>query len=160
LTLIEVMVSIALVMVIVMGAMTARYLTVQQAVRADAYNTAGRVALLLLEGWRSTEPNMYDPASTTTTAPLKSLSSYVTITGGATGCPQAPSGFITLNNTGYLVVADRMNFYVTLAYTNPDLTVVGAEHPPKLHVAVAFLNHYGTGDASTSSNRVSLTTYR
>jgi Tfp pilus assembly protein PilV len=154
LTLIEVVVSILLVTVIVTAAMAARYLTVKQAVRADAYNTAGRLALLLLEGWRSTQPALYDP--TVAGSPLSSLGT-VTITGGAAGCPAAPSGFTTLNT--YRVVADRMNFYVRLAYTNPDLTE-NAWHPARLHVGVAFLNNYGIGDASASPNRVSLTTYR
>ena len=159
LTLIEVVVSILLVTIIVMAAMAARYLTVKQAVRADAYNTAGRLALLLLEGWRSTQPALYDP--TVAGSPLSSLSPTVTIARCAKGlCPDVPSiEFNSLNDTGYLVVADRMNFYVTLAYTIPDLTE-NAWHPARLHVGVAFLNNYGIGDASASPNRVSLTTYR
>ena len=60
-TLIEVSVSILLVTVVILGALMVRYHAVKQAVRGDAYETAARVGQLLLEGWRSTEWNVYDP---------------------------------------------------------------------------------------------------
>jgi prepilin-type N-terminal cleavage/methylation domain-containing protein len=154
-TLIEVMISLAVVLVLVTAGLAARYLTVKQAVRADAYNTAGRLALLLLEGWRSTEPTLYDP--TGSVSGLSSLSPAVTITAGASGCPAAPSGFTLLNT--YRVTADSKNFYVTLSYQSEVLTS-GAEHPAMLSVIVAFLDGYTVGNASTSTNRVNLTTYR
>jgi prepilin-type N-terminal cleavage/methylation domain-containing protein len=155
-TLIEVVVSIAVVMALVMAGLAARYLTVKQAVRADAYNTAGRLAQLLLEGWRSTEPELYDP--TGSVSALSNLSPTVTIVANAPGCPAAPTGFTTLNT--YRVIADRKNFYVRLAYKPEDTSVPGSEHPAMLHVVVAFLDGYLVGDASASTNRVSLTTYR
>ena len=138
-----------------MAGLAARYLTVRQAVRADAYNTAGRLALLLLEGWRSTEPPLYDP--TASVSALSSLSPTVTIVANAPGCPAAPTGFTTLNT--YRVIADNKNFYVRLSYKTEDLTS-GAEHPAMLSVVVAFLDGYLVGDASASTNKVSLTTYR
>ncbi len=155
-TLIEVAVSIAVVMALVMAGLGARYLTVKQAVRADAYNTAGRLAMLLMEGWRSTEPTLYNP--TTTPGALQGLSPTVTITGGAANCPAPPdSSFTTLDT--YLVTADNKNFYVTLSYKVPDPTP-GAEHPAMLSVVVSFLDGYVTGNAAASHNRVSMTTYR
>ena len=111
----------------VMAGLAARYLTVRQAVRADAYNTAGRLALLLLEGWRSTEPTLYDPTSSVSA--LSSLSPAVTIVANVPGCPAAPTGFTTLNT--YRVIADNKNFYVRLSYKPEDLTS-GAEHPATL----------------------------
>ncbi len=155
-TLIEVVVSIAIVMALVMAGLAARYLTVKQAVRADAYNTAGRLALLLLEGWRSTEPDLYDPTSSVSA--LSSLSPTVTIVANAPGCPAAPGGFTTLNT--YRVIADNKNFYVRLSYKPADTSVAGSEHPAMLSVIVTFLDSYLIGDASASTNRVSLTTYR
>jgi prepilin-type N-terminal cleavage/methylation domain-containing protein len=153
-TLIEVMISLALVLVLVMAGLAARYMTVKQAVRADAYNTAGRLALLLLEGWRSTKPDLYEPTSSI--SGLSSLSPAVTITAVTSGCPAPPSGF-TLRNM-YRVTADSKNFYVTLSYQE-DVTS-GAEHPAMLSVIVAFLDGYTAGNASASNNRVNLTTYR
>jgi len=150
--LIEVMLSILVVTTIILAALASRYLSVRQARRGDAYNMAGNLGLLLVEGWRSTEPTLYNP-----TALLGSFNPHMTVTSGATGCPAAPGGFTTLNT--YRVVLDNMNFYVRLAYANPDLTV-GAEHPAQLHAGVTFRNHYEAGDASTSSNYVGLTTYR
>ncbi len=155
-TLIEVAISIAVVMALVLAGLGARYLTVKQAVRADAYNVAGRLAILLLEGWRSNGLTSYDPANSSLSA-LSGLSPTVTISKGVPGSPAAPTGFTTLDT--YRVTADNKNFYIRLAYKAEDLTP-GAEHPPMMHVVVAFLDGYRAGDAKDSMNRVSMTTYR
>lgn len=142
-TLIEVMVSILLITIVVVAALGARYLAVKQARRADAYNTAGRLGLLLLEGWRSTgEPRDYDPEAR--------FSGQMTITGGATG-PTAPTGFTALDT--YHVVQDNVNYYATLAYDEP------ADAPAVLHVTVGFRHQYQAGTISETDNFVRLTTY-
>lgn len=143
-TLVEVMVSILLITIVVLAALGARYLAVKQARRADAYNTAGRLGLLLLEGWRSTGiHSAYDPVTR--------FSGQMTITGGATG-PTAPTGFTTLDT--YHVVQDNVNYYATLAYI--DETV---DAPAVLHVTVGFRHQYQAGTISETDNYVRLTTY-
>ena len=144
-TLVEVMVSILVITIIVVAAMGARYLAVRQARRADAQNTAGRIALLLLEGWRSTGIHSdYDPEAR--------FSGQMTITAGAGG-PATPTGFTTLGNTSYHIVQDNVNYYATLAYDEP------ADAPAVLHVTVAFRHQYQAGAISETDNLVQLTTY-
>ena len=146
-TLIEVMVSILLITIVVVAALGARYIGVKQARRADAYNTAGRLGLLLLEGWRSTGMHSaYDPVTR--------FSGQMTITDGASG-PGAPTDLaFTLNNTSYHIVQDNVNYYATLAY-NDETTMA----PAVLHVTVAFRHTYGEGTISETDNLVQLRTY-
>lgn len=144
LTLVEVMISILLIAIVIVAALGARYLAVKQARRADAYNTAGRLGLLLLEGWRSTGVHSaYDPAAR--------FSGQMTITGGAGG-PAAPTGFTTLDT--YHVVQDNVNYYATLAYIDETTTA-----PAVLHVTVGFRHQYQAGTIAETDNFVRLTTY-
>ena len=140
------MVSIVVIATVVLAAMGTRYLSVRQAQRGDAYNTAGRLGLLLLEGWRSMGiHSAYDPATR--------FSGQMAITDGASG-PAAPTGFTTLNNTSYHIVQDNMNFYATLAYIEET-----ADDPAMLHVTIGFRDHYETGTLSETDTFVRLTTY-
>lgn len=143
-TLIEVAVSILLATVVILGAMMARYHSVRQARRADAYNGAGRLALLMLEGWRSyAAPDQYTP--------LTNFAGYFSTFTTGTG-PAAPTGFTTLG--GYRVILDNTNYYVTLAYVAKTTTA-----PAKLHAAVAFRHQYDAGSVASGANVVRLTTY-
>jgi type II secretory pathway pseudopilin PulG len=147
-TLVEVAVSILLAVIVVTAAMLARYNSVRQARRADAYNGAGRLALLLLEGWRSyAAPTDYNPVANFGS----SSAVHMTISTSGTG-PSAPDFDQVLGR--YLVVLDHANYYVTLAYTEKT-----TGHPAKLHAAVAFRSQYDTGSVSDSANIVRLTTY-
>ncbi len=143
-TLVEVMVSILLIATIVVAAMGARYLAVRQARRGDAHNTAGKIALLLLEGWRSTAaPSAYDPVAR--------FSGQMTINDGGPG-PDAPAGFTTLDTCH--IVQDNVNYYATLAYIDATETA-----PAVLHVTVGFRHQYQAGTLSETDNFVRLTTY-
>jgi prepilin-type N-terminal cleavage/methylation domain-containing protein len=154
LTLIEVTVSIAVVTIVILAAIGTRYLAVKQAVRADAYNTAGRIGLLLLEGWRSTDLDIYEP--------LVRLGGQISISQSTTGPDVTAAGFnLYTSPDGYAhydIVQGPRHYYATLGYTDVDPTV-GAERPPVLHVTVAFRHDYGAWDAS-SANYVQLTTYK
>jgi type II secretory pathway pseudopilin PulG len=144
LTLIEVIVSILLVMVVILAAIGTRYLATQQARRGDAYSTAGKLGLMLLEAWRSsTAPSTYNPITT--------FAGQMTVSTSGTG-PPAPTDFTTLGS--YHVVLDNVHYYPTLAY-------IGAttEQPAVLHVSVAFRQNYQAGTISTGDNCVRLTTY-
>ena len=143
-TLNEVMVSILLVTIIIVAAIGTRYLAGKQARRGDAYGAAGKLALMLLEAWRSTgTPWDYDPITT--------FAGQMTISTSATG-PAAPTGFTTLGN--YRIVLDNVYYYPTLAYIDET-----ADDPARLHVSVAFRHNYEGGAISDSDNCVRLTTY-
>jgi type II secretory pathway pseudopilin PulG len=143
-TLIEATITMAVVTAIVTASLGARYYAVQQARRGDAYNGAGRVGLLLLEGWRSTTtPAGYDPVA--------QFTSKITISTSATG-PATPSGFTKLGS--YHVLLDNVHYYATLAYINATATA-----PTKLHVCVGWKPHFEAGDMSSSGQYVRLTTY-
>jgi len=63
LTLIEVMVALALVIVAVLGAMSFRFFCALDARKADVHVNASRLGLLLLEGWRGAGgETTFDPA--------------------------------------------------------------------------------------------------
>jgi len=155
LTLIEVMVSIAVVTVIIVAAIGTRYLVVKQAVRADAYNTAGRIGLLLLEGWRSTDLAIYKP--------LVRLSGQLSIGKSTVGPDVTAAGFNLYTSPDgcahYEIVQGPRHYYATLGYKNA-VGAVGTERPYTIHVAVGFLNSYNTWDASKAINYIRLTSYR
>jgi len=143
-TLTEVMVSILLVTTIILAAIGTRYLAVKQARRGDAYGTAGKLGLMLLEAWRSSAtPATYDPITT--------FAGQMTVSTSGTG-PPAPTGFTTLGR--YRIVLDNVNYYPTLAYVNATTT-----QPAVLHVSVAFKHSYQAGTIATGDNTVRLTTY-
>jgi len=148
-TLIEVAISILLVMTIVVAAISVRYLAVQQARRGDAYNTAGKLGQMLLEGWRSSgAPATYDPIA-------RFAGQTVIVITTTTMAPPAPTGFTTLGR--YQVVLDNVNYYVTLAYINED---VMTQQPAVLHAVVGFRHNYQAASVATGANYVRLTTYK
>jgi type II secretory pathway pseudopilin PulG len=154
-SLIEVMVSVLLVTVIILGALMVRYYAVKHGVRADAYETAARVGQLLLEGWRSTDLDVYDPNDR--------FPDQLLFVEAADGPDVAADGFTTyVTPTGishYDITLDHRHYYATLGY-KPAVVTVGAEVPPMIHVAVAFENDYGTWDTSDAANYVKLTSYK
>jgi hypothetical protein len=142
-------VSILLVMTIVMAALGVRYLAVKEARRGDAYNAAGRLGEMMLEGWRSAgAPNTYDPVARFAGQTVITIST-------ATLAPPAPSGFTTLGR--YQVVLDHVNYFVTLAYINEDLM---AQRPAVLNATVGFQHNYQAASVATSGNYARLTTYK
>ncbi len=154
-TLIEVMVSVLLVTIIVLGALMVRYHAVKQAGRADAYETAARVGQLLLEGWRSTELMVYDPN--------ERFPDQLLFEEAADGPDVTADGFTTYATpTGisyYDITLDNRHYYATLGYRAAVMTE-GSERPPVIHVAVAFENNYGQWDTSDGAVYVKLTSYK
>lgn len=154
-TLIEVMVSALLVVVVIVGALMVRYLTVKQAVRADAYNTAARVGQLLMEGWRSTELNIYEPNDR--------FPDELIFQQAAAGPDVTVDGFITYVSpagvSNWEAIFGNRHYYATLGYI-PAVLTSGSERPPVIHVAVAFQNNCATWDGTTQLNYVKLTSYK
>ena len=149
-TLIEVATSILLVTTIVLAAMCVRYLVVKQARRGDAYNTAGKLGQMLLEGWRSAGlPSSYNP--------ITRFAGQMTINPStSTLAPPVPTGFTPLPSR-YHVELDHVHYYVTLAYINEDLI---NQQPPVLHAVVGFRENYAAQSVATGANYVYLTTYK
>lgn len=146
LTLIEVMVAMVVIIVAVMGAMGFRYYSALDARKADVQVTAGRLGLILLEGWKSAGGRKnYDPIAV--------LSSELVIADGATG-PAVPAGFTALPNGSYAVAVNRVNYYATLSYKTKTLL-----EPRVLNVCVSWLRNYGTGVVSSTNRSVKMTTY-
>jgi type II secretory pathway pseudopilin PulG len=152
-TLIEVMVSIALATIIILGALMVRYYAVRQAVRADAYETAGRIGQLFLEGWRSTELQYYEP--------YDRLAGQlpITVAGAGYDVTDAVDFLYTspLGSSHYDIFTDNIHYNATLGYMNA-ITTAGAERPQVIHVTVAFRNDYQAGDVSTGAIYLRLTT--
>ena len=152
-SLIEVMISITLVTIIILGAIMVRYYAVRHAVRADAYETAARIGQLFLEGWRSTELQYYEP--------YNRLTGQIPITVAGAGYNVTNDGFTLytspLGNSHYDIFTDNIHYNVTLGYKNAVATP-GSERPQVIHVTVAFRHDYQAGDVSTGANYLRLTT--
>ena len=154
-TLMEVMISIVLVTVIILGALMVRYHAVKQAVRADAYETAARIGQLLLEGWRSTELLVYDPNDR--------FPDQLMFQEALDGPDVTADGFTLYTGPSaishYEVIFNARHYYATLGYI-PAVTTAGSEKPPVIHVAVGFLNNYGVWDGAANINYVKLTSHK
>lgn len=154
-TLIEVAVSMVMVVLVVSGSMMVRYHAVKHAVRADAYVTASRVAQLFLEGWRSTELNVYEPYT-------RLHEQLATLEGSGAG-PGLPAGFTMytspLGEDYYEILLDGIHFYATLGYIGP-VTTVGSERPPVIHAAVGFMANHGEWDGTGKFTIVRLTSIK
>ncbi len=154
-TLIEVMVSIALVTVVILGAMMVRYQAVRQAARGDAYETAARLGQLLLEGWRSTDLNVYEPNDR--------FPDQLMFQQAADGPDVTADGFTQYVSphgvTNYEAILGNRHYYATLGYI-PTVTTAGAEEPPAIHVSVGFLNGFAQWDSTAHINYVKLTSYK
>lgn len=148
-TLVEVMTSLLLVITIVLAALGVRYLAVKQARRGDAYNAAGKLGQMLLEGWRSAgAPSTYDPVTR--------FAGQMTLTPTtSTMAPPVPSGFTLLGR--YHVELDHIHYYATLAYINEDLV---NQRPAVLYAGVGFRHGYQAASVTSSGNYVQLTTYK
>jgi hypothetical protein len=138
LTLIEIMVSIIVIVIGVIGAMGYRYYCALDARRADVQITAARLGSMFLESWKAaggypaSDPmNNYNPVDLAH-IPEVSISSS-----GSTG----PGGFNDVFGN-YLVVTNRVDYYATLSYQE-----VGAE-PRVLNVCVAWMPHNQPWDTS------------
>lgn len=150
LTLIEIMVAAAVIVVAIIGAIGFRYYCVLDARKANVQITATRIGLTLLEGWNAmgarlpTDPaNGFDPMS------LPAVSSQLQIFSDVG--PDVPPGFNSFGS--YLVVVDGAYYYATLSYCDEpsnDLRI--------LNVSVAWPQDYPIGKFSSDDRAVRFTT--
>jgi len=145
LTLIETMVTIALVMVMIVGVAEFRAFSSSNVRKADVQITSTRLALLLLEDWKAQSGSSdYDPVPV--------FSSQLDIAKSSDG-PAVPDGFI---RAGYhrRIIADGVYYYATLSYKEAT-----ANELRTLNVAVASVAGYGEGTVSSTDQSARLTTY-
>jgi len=150
LTLIEVMVAAAVIIVAIIGAMTFRYFCALDARKSNVQTTAGRLGLLLLEGWAGlggravSDPyNIYNPASFSNAASELLIASDVG--------PAAPSGFNSFGS--YRIVADGAYYYATLSYQDD-----AANGLRILNISVAWPEKYPVGAFSSEDRAINFTT--
>jgi prepilin-type N-terminal cleavage/methylation domain-containing protein len=131
-SLVEVMASVAILIVAVIGTSSFRYYTAIEAHRAAKHIAAARIALTLCESWAGLKGlNTFDPTLT--------LSQVMTIESGQG--PATPSGFTMLGN--YHVQVDGTSYYTTMAWKDINANLRA------LNVAVSWSQ---TNDASTLAN--------
>jgi prepilin-type N-terminal cleavage/methylation domain-containing protein len=149
LTLIEVMVVIIIISVAVIGAMSFRYHSVEDAKKADVHIGAARVGSMLLENWKGMGGlSGYNPTSQFGTL----FSSQYAIT--PTTAASAPSPCLATKLTSCQIkdLKNNVYYYVTLSYAAPTVTT-----PEALNAAVSWNQKYDTG--STVAHKISMTTY-
>lgn len=145
-TLIEVAVSLLLIATIVLALTTVRYHAHRHAVRADVYATASRLALLLMESWRSTTaPADFDPVNDFDTT-------GETVISVSDSGPPVPGGFTGLGS--YHMVLENRHYYATLAYIDETL-----EQPAVLYVCIGWTATFTPGDVSGDGAYYTITTY-
>lgn len=164
LTMIEIMVTIAVLLIVVVGTSAFRYHAVLGARQAEARTTAARIAQMICESWRgANDPNTFNPV--TVLDPAMSLgnqySDIVAISVSDNG-PSVANGFTLL---GYYKIVlddndseqgDEASYWTTLAWQD---VVAGLR---ALNIVVGWdarnpmLDSYSSGG---SSRTFKLTTY-
>lgn len=150
LTLIEVMVSLLIILIIVIGVITYMYATAKNAKEADVRATAGRIALLLLESWKANGAvvSSFDPANSSENINVLPLSDF--------GSPGAlnlntAAGFNLLKSIR--IQADNVKYFAELTYNNTSA-------PYKLCVYIAWnKGNYSSSTLGSNANVVALTDY-
>ncbi len=143
-TLIEVMVAALTVTVIVVGVMQYQYHCALDAHKADVQATGARLALLIMEGWKTVLGDVtYDPLDD---FDLILVGEFTSIPDP--GIPGLPTFF-----RAYRIDVDGVKYFVKLSYddTSP---------PRNLNVAVAWSRDFGSDTLDFAARRlVSLTKY-
>ena len=170
-TLVEVMVTLVIVLVGVLGTSSFRYYCAMETRKAEVQLTAARLASMLLYGWKGggghsgysiyelddpddydpSDPNDYDPTDVDTVQ----IASGLEVGYGAPG-PPVPDGYNALDsdaNPNYRIFVNGVNYYATLSYKDQ------ADEPRTLHVCVAWMNDYQAWSESEPYQSVTLTTY-
>lgn len=158
LTLIEVMISMLVIMIIVIGALSYMYACVWNARRADVRITATRVGQLLLETWKLTGHYYtdefgdlkwawnvidFDPTDTNF-----NLSLPYNFSGSSVTFNQEPIG----DELGdYTATIDGEIYFVTLSYRD--------DNPYMLNARVAWSGGTGSGNISGNNQWVDVTSY-
>jgi hypothetical protein len=143
LTLVEVMISLLAILVIVIGVMGYMYASARNAREADVRATAGRLGLLLMEGWKDYGVDItgFNPATQGfNKLPLSDFTNSINLS--------ALPGLANLLQT-YRIEADKVKYFVKLTYSN--------DIPKKLSIVVAWNMNYSSTTLGTNPRIVTLT---
>ena len=147
LTIIEVVIALAGILVVIVGALSFEYYCAVDTREADVRAGANRLALLLLEGWRGTGGRVdgaFNPD--VEFGPILGADNINESSVGLPGLSE-PLG-------RYRVDLNRANYFVTLSYYDDP---IGA--PRTLSATVAWSRNYRSEDLSEYVRSVTLTTY-
>jgi prepilin-type N-terminal cleavage/methylation domain-containing protein len=161
-TIIEMMVTILVLAIIVIGTAGYRYYSALDARKAVKESDAARVALMLLESWRAHQGDpLFDP---TTNPPLFNPSGFITKSSGSFPPGPEDAGITWTSLGSYTITMQSVNpsesaltYYVTLSYNNND-------YKPGLRIlnaTAAWPISINEQNYTTSGNywTISLTTY-
>jgi len=143
-TLVEILISITLIVIVVIGSMSFRYHAVMDAREADARITAARVGSMLLNAWAARIGDVsFDPVA--------EFNPGIPMAISASG-PAVPTGFTELDK--YHILCDDVNYYSTLSYQDTSSGQAGV-----LTITISWLNDYREWDESAVKQSIDMTTY-
>lgn len=152
-TLIEVMVSILVIMIIVIGAISYMYACMWNAKRADVRITATRVGQMLLDSWKINGPvvdgiwdvEAFDPTDDDFDSILPD--NIGTTSAGIDGIGNE------LRGTRYEITIDGAHYFITLSYRQdfPNFYLLNA--------CVAWSRNFGSVTLESEPQRIWLTSY-
>ena len=171
LTLVEITLAAAVLVLGLMGSLMFRYQAALGNHKAEVQETAARLASALLQAWTGAgghsgypryelenpldydpaDPNDYDPSDMDALPILPGLE----VITGEPGLA-VPTGFTLLdacNNPNYRIVVNGVNYYATLSYSDQESL------PRVLSVDVAWMENGGSWQESGVHRSVSLMTY-
>jgi Tfp pilus assembly protein PilV len=150
LTLVEMMLAAAILMVALVGSMAYRYYATLDARKADIQMTASRNAMMILESWRGAGGS--DTFNVTT---LQSSPSLLIADSSFTN-PAVPTGFTALASHGTVSIhTDNVWYYVVLS-TKP---VVSGVTPKALNVQIGWRLDRTAGSLASTDKVIGFTTY-
>ena len=137
-TIVEVMVSVAIIVIVALGTLSFQYYCVKDSRSSEAQTTATHLGQLLLEDWKSTGG---DPLYDATTLGLGFLT------------PTPPTAL------NYIITLDSQTFYLSMAQQPVSTDTVAGVTLQQLIVTVSWRKDYGSGAVSGSDPTLTLTTY-
>ena len=160
LSLIEIVVTIVILVIIVIGTSGYRYHTALNARKADVGITATRIASLLLNSWKGLSGtsgySFYNlDGSGGHDSMYTNFSEGLEIYTNSPG-PDVGTGFNELDTTSdtfYRIVINNVNYYTTLSYKDE------IDKPRLLNVCVGWMNDYQAWDDFGPNQMIVLSTY-
>ena len=148
-SLVEVVLAILILSILVTGALSYHYHSSRNVHKSEVEAVAGRLALLLLEGWKgASDPDTYDPVT--------QLGAELTIAtspfGPGEGVSHSGLGFNLLGH--YHVLTNDVDYYVTLSWQIENLL-----EPRLFHVNIVWRDDYQAGPLLGTEDTFRLTTY-
>ena len=142
-SLIEIMVTILIMALVLLGASGFRYYAALDTRRADVKITASRLGSMFLSNWNA--------IGSSSTQIGQGLEIYNNAPGAA-----VPGGFSALgaeSNPNFRIVINNVNYYATLSYKDQ------VNKPRTLNVCVAWMDNYQQWDESETRQSVNFTSY-